>query len=50
MCGGVDVWGVGVRACAELVHCYIYDDLHDNHVYTIARPLPWECLLLTLTQ
>ena len=27
--------GVGVHACAELVDCYIHDDLHDNHVYTL---------------
>ena len=54
---GVCVWvwmcvdvSVGVRVCAALVHCYIHDDLHDNHVYTIVHPLPWECLLLTLTQ
>ena len=47
VCVCVCVW-VGV--CAELVHCYIHVDLHDNHVYTIAHPLPWECLLLTLNQ
>ena len=51
VCAGVCVCVCGCHCvCAELVRCFIHDDLHDNHVYTIAHPFPWECLLLTLTQ